>query len=611
MGGSLAVRYHAAMKKRTTAPRDLVVFATFETEYFALGGLGAVMKLLPGALGKNRCVVLAPLFRNLVDLDALKQRGTVASWRSLFTQHVLVRGIAYPVEVIEAVNRHGLRTFFIASPTFFQAVDNPYVNPCRPGTPLDPYRNPINGEKLTEDALFFCIAAPLVLAELAKDGRLGTRRLVLHLQDWETAAIAQALLVTATQPGLTAVKCVLTIHNPYDRPLHAMNSPLTCDFARHLGLELNHSVLEQTIPLLDAPVSTVSSHFAHELRNEVLYTQIFCPHLQRTFKRAGLIGIENGIFGEKKTPFSAKALAAARRGDPTPLVAEKRQRRAALADVVNPYLARLRATRTHACWGGPLKLDNPDLPVFFMLGRDDPRQKGFDVIVEAIQSMPRGAARYLFAVMPGDEGQLGLRFLRRLAEDRPDEVCVFPFRVEKEVFQALLGGCSYMVMGSMYEPFGAANEAYLAGMPCIARATGGLVQQVVPHESCLADEAVLSLYGRMIARKYHRARSRPTGLLFREHVNFAEEVEGWRDIIDCGYWNQNPKGDRLAERRRTELFRHTAASAAAALRLAITLYRDPDEYGAMIYHGWKLLDKFSWEQAAHAYRTHLYTPAFA
>lgn len=595
--------------KRRKKPSELIVFATFETEFFALGGLGAVMKQLPKEMGADRGFVIAPFFNQLVNLDALKRTGAVSSVKTALSFHVLVRGHPYAVDVLEVTNREGLKTYFLDSNDFFNATENPYVNPCRPGMPLDPYHNPINGERLTEDALFFCIAAPLALTELAKAGRLGARRLIMHLQDWETASIAQALVVTATKPAITDIKCVLTIHNPYDRPLHAMNSQLTCDFANHLGLELNRSILEQIIPLLDAPVSTVSSHFAHELRNEVLYTQIFCPHLQRVFKRAGLIGIENGIFGESTPPFSSKAMSRARAGDFSVIQSEKWARRIDLAHVVKAYCDKLKPAGKAACWGGPLKLDNPDIPVFFMLGRDDPRQKGFDVIVEAIQSMPKGAARYIVAVMPGDEGQLGLRFLKRLADERPDEVCVFPFRVEKDVFKALLGGCSFMVMGSMYEPFGAANEAYLAGMPCLARATGGLVQQVVPHDDCFTNEDVLSVYGRQMVRKYHRARSKPTGILFREHVTFSEEVEGWRDIVDCGYWNQNPKGDRVGERRNAVLFLNMARSAAAAMRLATGVYRDQEQYADMIYQGWKLLGKFSWRKAVDQYREQLYDAA--
>lgn len=583
-----------------------VIFASMETEYFAFGGLGAVMKLLPRELGPDKAAVIAPWYRNLVDPGALVTSGKAASAIPRFTVHVLVRGRAFPVEVLELVNPDGIRTWLLGSDTFFRAPENPYVNPCNPAAPLDPYRNPINGEKLTEDALFFCAAAPVALAELAREGLLDADRIVLHLQDWETAAIAQAVRRVPLAPAIASVSCALTVHNPYDKPLHPGNSPQVCDLALHLGLPLNRSVLEQCIPLLDAPVSTVSQHFAHELRNEVLYTQVFCPHLQRVFKRRGLVGIDNGIFGPADFPFSAKAKARADQGDFSVLKNEKWQRRIELGQRLETYRADLAASGKQVTWGGPVDLEDPACPVFFMLGRDDPRQKGFDVLVEAIRSMPKGAARYVFAVMPGDEGFLGLRFLEALAAERPDEVCVFPFRVEKQIFQALQRGSSFLVMGSMYEPFGAANEGYLLGIPVVARATGGLIQQVAPHPECLEREEILSLYGRQLVRKVHKAIAKPTGILFREQVSFSEESDGWRDIVDCGYWDTNPKGDRAAARRDILLFRRMADSAAAALRLAVRVYRDQDQYAAMIHHGWSMLGQFEWKRAVAAYRKHLY-----
>lgn len=584
----------------------MIIFVAFETEFTSYGGLGAVMKLLPKEIGEQQCALLSPLFKHIIDLDRLKRDQLIKKATPLFTFHVLIRGAAYPVEVIEVVQRDGLKLYFLSSPEFFQAPDNPYVNPSNPALPLDPYRNPANGEKLTEDSLFFSIAAPTALVELSKAGHLPDRDLILHLQDWETAAVAQAVKRTQTAPALTSIRCVLTIHNPYDKPLHELNSPRVCDFATHLGIELNRSILEQVIPLLDAPVSTVSVGFAHELRNEVLYTQVFCPHLQKAFKTRGLVGIDNGIFGAPAFPLSSEALTKAQQGNFTVLQSDKWAKRIQLAEVMGAYQQQLAKGGKAVTWGGPLDLRDPAIPVFFILGRDDPRQKGFDVMVEAIRSLPRGAGRYIFAVMPGDEGLLGLNFMKRLAEERPDEVCVFPFRLEKTVFEALRKGSSFLVMGSLYEPFGAANEGYLSGMPVVARATGGLVQQVVPHATCMKNEDLLSLYGRQLVRQYHVTQSPPTGILYREQVSFADEVEGWRGIVDCGYWDQNPKGDRISERQHILLFQKMASSAVAALRLAIGVYADQPHYAAMIFHGWQMLANFSWQRSVAAYRQQLY-----
>jgi glycogen synthase len=312
---------------------------SFETEFIAFGGLGAVMKLLPNETGPDRSVVIAPYFSSLINLDALAEKRKLKHVRVLFDMQVLVRGIAYTIEVTETENPQGLKTFLIGSDDFFNAAANPYVNPCNPARPLHPFRNPINGDRLTEDALFFSIVVPSVLAELVKTRRIRKRSLVLHLQDWETAPAALAVRKANLKPAITSVRSVLTIHNPYDRPLHRRNSLRVCDFAAHIGLGMGRSILEQVIPVLDAPVSTVSRHFAHELRNEPLYTQIFCPHLQRVFKSKGLIGIDNGIFGKPEIPFSATAVKQARGGVYLQLLKEKKAKRIELSDVLGSYMA--------------------------------------------------------------------------------------------------------------------------------------------------------------------------------------------------------------------------------------------------------------------------------
>ncbi len=587
--------------------KPAVIFVSFESEFSGYGGLGAVMKVLPQEMNDpEHCFVFTPFFKHVIDLASLKEGNKIRDYATVLSYYLVVRGLVYPVNVVEVVNMKGMKTFLLDSEQFFNAPDNPYVNPCNPEIPLDPYRNPINPEKLTEDSLFFSLAIPTALVELCKEGILPSRDVILHLQDWETAAVAQAFNVQKIKPGINSTKCVLTVHNPYDKPLHRMNSPRVLDFAGYLGFEIHSSILAQVIPILDGPVSTVSQNFAFELRNEVLYTQIFCPHLQQAFKEKTLVGIDNGIFGNPTFPFSKAALTAAKKGKIQKVQQEKWERREKVADVMEAYQQKLAQQETLQTWGKTIDLSDPSIPIFFVLGRDDPRQKGFDVIVEAIHSLPKGQARFIFTPMPGDEGFIGLRFLEDLALQRPGEVLVFPFRLEKSVFQALLNGSSFMVMGSLYEPFGAANEAYSAGMPVVARATGGLVQQIVPHAECLRNEQILSPYGRRLVNRYHHEEVNPTGILFRELVSFAEEVEGWRRIVDCAYWYQNPKGDRISDRKDLVLFQEMVSSASNALQLAIDLYQDQETYASMIYHGWTMLKKFGWDRAIAGYRKQLY-----
>jgi len=192
---------------------------------------------------------------------------------------------------------------------------------------------------------------------------------------------------------------------------------------------------------------------------------------------------------------------------------------------------------------------------------------------------------------------VGLGFLKKLAQDRPGEVKVFPFRLDPVAFRALQRGSSFMVMGSLYEPFGAANEAYLAGMPVVARATGGLVQQVVPHSN-----ASLSPHGRQLVALFHDKESAPTGFLYREPSGIGQ-VQGWRKIVDCAYWDQEPKGGRIDDRKGIPLFEAMVQSAARALQDAIDLYRSNQiEYASMVYSGFKMLGMFSWDRAVREYR---------
>jgi glycogen synthase len=271
-------------------------------------------------------------------------------------------------------------------------------------------------------------------------------------------------------------------------------------------------------------------------------------------------------------------------------------KRTQLVDVMAAYQRQIVEQQIES-WGADLALDGVDVPVFLMMGRDDPRQKGFDVVSAAIELIPPGKARYVFTPLPGDEGFVGLSFLKRLAEGRPGEVKVFPYRMDRQAYDALRNGSSYMVMCSLYEPFGAATEAYLAGMPVVARATGGLVQQVAP-----AATAALSRRGRQIASLFHDRNSAPTGFLFSEPA-VVDRRQWWQKIIDCDYWSGDAKTDRVLDRKGTPLFDAMVQRAAWALQDAIELYQAEQlKYAEMIYSGFRMLDQFSWSRSVREYR---------
>jgi len=572
-------------KERPAAGERTVIFVTFETRLAPSGGLGAVMKVLPNKMaGHERCCVLAPYFPRIAPPLPILTNFTVP-----------LGGKPRQVEIREIRDPSGFSTYLLSSEGFFTAPVDPYVNPLDPDEPMDPYVNPVNPEKLVEDALFFCAAVPFALVALAQKGLGSLANLVFHLQDWETACTAQAVRL---HPGIESAACVLTLHNPYDRYLGMIGSLLVGDLVSYLGLAYDN-VLAQMIPLTDGPVSTVSQNFADELTSDPLHSRVFARHLQPLLVSTGVIGIDNGLFGELSFPFSLQALEQARLGQFGRIQEEKWERRLTLGQELATYQHQLsQENRTgRKAWGADLDLSDPRVPVFLILGRDDPRQKGYDVVAEAIRRIPEGKARYIFTPMPGDEGFLGLAFLKQLARERPGEVKVFPFRLDPAPFEALKGGSSFLVMASLYEPFGAATEAYLAGMPVVARATGGLVQQVVPFPS-----AALSRQGRQLADLFHEREHPPTGFLFREPA-VPDPVHDWQWIVDCAYWRQTPKGDRIENRKGLPIFEAMVQRAAWALQDAIELYQqNQPAYAAMIYHGSQLLEGFDWERAIREYR---------
>src|SRR5262249_22447408 len=176
-------------------------------------------------------------------------------------------------------------------------------------------------------------------------------------------------------------------------------------------------------------------------------------------------------------------------------------------------LEKLRSGEDRPVWGNIAQFARDEAPWFVMAGRDDPRQKGYDVLARAAEMFleKRGQARFLFFPVPGDEGRPGLAFLRKLADRFAHSVLVFPF-LFREGFLGALRGAAYGVMPSLYEPFGMANEFYLNGTVGIGRATGGIIQQIVPLHSAAS-------YGSQTQRRaerWHAPGAAPTGFLFRE-----------------------------------------------------------------------------------------------
>jgi glycogen synthase len=560
-------------------PDRTIIFVTFETAISKYGGLGAVMAKLPVEVGKTEnCIILAPFFHRMINLPKLKASQKVKNYNIIFSLIIPVKGRVFAIDVIKVIQRikesgNDLITYLISSDYFFSATPGPYINPCNPDHPLDPYRNPNNSEKLTEDALFFCSTVPHVLSELIKSKQLPSRNIILHLQDWETASVVHALKKHSLSPAIQC-SCVLTLHNPYDKGINSLSSHIVTDLVQYLNMD-NDSILYQSISILPRPISTVSKNFAEELLKDPLQTYTFAPHLQGIFHQKGIIGINNGNFEDLEFPEEIVHSSPNRRIQK--ILAEKQRRRNQIVDVFNHF-------QSTKAWGKLDDLSNFTGPVFLTFGRDDSRQKGYDVLAQAIRNIAKGKAKFIFTPMPGDEGLVGLQFLKNLAEERKGDIIVLPFRMEWG-YKQIQQGASFIILPSLYEPFGGAIEGYAVGTPVIARQTGGLVQQICPHPG-----------------------ENSTGFLFRENVNRQEQIDGWKKIMACDYWNQDPKGDRIEDRMNIPLYQEMVKKAAECIGTAIDFYNsDPKGYARMILNGFEMLGHFDWAKTCQEYQMYFYS----
>jgi glycogen synthase len=414
------------------------------------------------------------------------------------------------------------------------------------------------------------------------------------LQDWEAAT---AVLATADSPGRP--RAFVTLHNSYD-------CQVSGDQLWSAGINPDGcpggTILQRALPLTELPVFTVSEQFAHDLTEEVLQTQVMAPQLQLTLKPR-LVGIDNGPFVD--TAVEPKILTDADAGNFAALAQWKATHRQAFLAA----LKKLQPGKDKPLWGDVSKFSPGDDAWFVMAGRDDPRQKGYDVLARAAEMYledpdhkEKGRqARFLFFPIPGDEGLAGLVFLRTLAERFPESVLVFPF-LFREGFTGALRGATYGVMPSLYEPFGMANEFYLNGTVGIGRATGGITQQIVP----LRTTASFSLQVEQRVARWHDAGAAATGFLFREKDGLPSEVDDWRAINAANYERNGSSFDRVRERSQYPLFQSMAEELKHTLEDAAGVARNqPEVYYRLLAAGIGHIGKnFSWNRAALDYVRH-------
>lgn len=584
---------------------DAVALVTYETQFSPCGGIAAVMKFLPRSLQETsgmRTIVISPYHHRVPRMKSLLGemvlRGVVSvPWKNGV---VMVHILSYPfpdvdVEWIFLLPDH---------PDFFSGKRHPYDVEGE---------SEFGGSRLLWDSLVFGVAAAKALHVLGP----GLRWSVL-MQDWEAATVALAL---AERPYAHALH--LTLHNSYDSGVvrDGWLEQVGIASSRCRGNRPHATVLERVLPLLQKPMFTVSEGFALDLVEDPLQRDVMAPHLQQRFVvdgRLQLVGIDNGPFADTTIP-ARNETSSSKKGFDSAFHRWKSERRTSFCEA----LERLEEKQSSAGPGGHFGMSHwGDIRAFLerqrassatrprpwlvMGGRDDPRQKGYDVAAfVAREALSAGTeADFLFFPIPGDEGLAGLRFLADLAWDFPSQVLVFPF-VFRDGYFAALQGATYGLMPSFYEPFGAANEFYANGTPGIARATGGLAQQIVPLREVegLSGWHSMTPAVRRRAERWHAREALPTGILYREPDALPSTVSDWHAINAANYRNANGIFDRVGQRQHLAVWRAMASSLANAMEDALVLFQTkPELYEQLLYDGHAhIQQRFSWEQSAIGY----------
>jgi len=594
-----------------------IVSLTFENRFAPLGGLAAVMRLLPSYLKKagEDVILLTPLYVNIprvreaIDTGALELVIPEQKFQSSSSSSSSYKGTFCCYSNVDAP----VAAYYIGIDGRFTATANPYA-----------YDDP---NDLLDDSLAFCAAVPFVMSGLGF-----TRDILFHAHDWETAPVALTSKFAVLDGVLESARTVLTLHNSFDSGIGAARKRLFFGVrddvkgggvkkgvdVKGLGVSgsggvsiYGDTVLQASIPLLSGPLTTVSTPFANELRDDPLQRTVFTSHLQGVFDVNPPAGIENGMFGKPYLRYTYAALSWARQGNYSKLLEQKARFRARMLEVVGVMQGQegVIGGLSEVCVGaggvggvgGGTGADGDvrsrlsavsSRPIFFMSGRLDLMQKGFDVIFQAIRKFSAGRAGLIFCPSSADRVKHSreLAFFKGIADELPGDVVVWPFRISAEDYASVVLGSSFLLMPSFYEPFGAATEGFMHGTPVIARATGGLMVQV--KSACIDGDSVPNnmntpntSVGAAICRLPLPFDA--TGILYRENV-----ADGWKEILDSP----------VPERIKIPLYRSMVDAAHGALSVAADVFEDRDVYGRMMISGIESLRSFSWDCAVGKYR---------
>jgi glycogen synthase len=556
-----------------------IAFVAYETPSAPCGGVAAVMGRLPAALrsmSAGHVVGITPFHRHLTPVNLAKrgagQLAVVAHWtlQSFLGQPVTVELLRWYADFPWYYVKAEPAVAGMATP-FFNGRQHPYDLP---------------DSDLRRDAFLFGRAVAETLPCLVESAERGW---TLLLQDWEAATTA--LVLAGIQPH--SHRLFLTLHNSLD-------CPITDRELASFGVPPGSSdapddpVLQRALRSVEAPVMTVSEQFARDLTEDALQSEVMAPQLQSVRGTAladRIVGLDNGPFQDLAPEVGLLATAA--RSDAAAIIGWKAGKRRAAIEALRAHQQTDRCqSGEEPVWGDvdQFVADRGDGSAWFVMGgREDPGQKGYDVAATAVERfLAQGKdARFLFFPIVQDEGLAALSHLRLLAKDNPQHVIVLPF-TWRAGYSAALQGASYGLMPSFYEPFGSANEFYLNGTVGIARATGGLMQQIIPLRSARSFSSSV----KRRAEQWSSYSAPPTGILFREQDRLSTK-DHWRMLNAAA----------TTARQSSPLFRSMVDELLLAITDGLELWEtQPGLYCQMLVAGIQHIQcSFSWGRTAAQY----------
>ncbi len=537
----------AITKKLNNLKIHTVVFCSYENRFARSGGLSAVTtNILPYLKEINhipRVILMTPFHSGA--MNERHVRSTSKSFNVLYNnKSTKVEIFEYQWDYDDPV-KGSLTEYYVKADGYFNARNNlhdPYT--------FDSDNYELNAAMQSVNSLFFCKAVPFALQELNIK-----KNIILHLHEWQTSLIAFTAKEAMLNGTLESCGTVQTMHNSYDSSISRGNLSSLIDTSRKKKISgLSDKVLSAYqigLQLIDAPVTTVSEHFAEELTSDRIQTKHFAPHLQHILKASGVFGINNGMFVDISREYPK-----GKNHTLQDIEKIKSRKRKALLRILTSYKPPGRFG--DLTYGGRAISHLPDdIPILVMSGRLDPIQKGYSVFLRAIENFAEDEIKVILTPMPVNPDDLD--YFYEIACKCKGNITVFPIRMKKGYYE-LQTGATFGIMPSIYEPFGAAVEYMANGTVNIGRATGGLVDQI--DAEC--------------------------GFLFKEDAVFYTR-ENMMDFMDTSHIIQMRKTNPWAQ--------SMADNLSEVIRKAIHLYQHHREaYYQMIINGFKKAGQFNWEE---------------